>query len=68
MTNCARVMAVEMMIEPMMMTQAPTNMHLRRPSLSEMTALNGVATIEPLFRIYELLSSGVRGRACTYTV
>lgn len=47
-TNCANVMAVEITIEPMMITHAPTNMHLRRPSLSEMTALNGVATMDPL--------------------
>jgi hypothetical protein len=41
-------MAVEMIIDPAIMTQAPANIHLRRPNLSEMTALKGVATIDPL--------------------
>lgn len=48
--------AVQAMIEPTMITQAPMNMDQRRPSLSEMTAAKGDATIVPLEGI-----SAIRG-------
>lgn len=48
MISCASVVDVEAIMAPRMMTQAPQNMQIFRPYLSEMMAPMGAVTIEPL--------------------